>query len=257
MALMSWSKPIGDAVAAERVHGVDEHRVAHHADLQALEVLDRLDRLLAVVDVAGAGVHPAQADQPGGRMVGELLQHLVADRAVDHLLHVRVVAEHERQVEDVELRDDRAHRADADARDRSAPTCACSIISFSPPSCIDGYIWMLSRPLRRALELLAHAHDRLDRRIAERMHVGRLEHHLALREAGGHRQGRGRGRQGAEGHHVSSSMASLLLVVEPCRPARPATTGVPLPLNRALSCAPLYNLYDDPRCPATLAAART
>ena len=29
----------------------------------------------------------------------------------------------------------------------SAPTCACSIISFSPPSCIDGYIWMLSRPL--------------------------------------------------------------------------------------------------------------
>ena len=22
----------------------------------------------------------------------------------------------------------------------SAPTCACSIISFSPPSCIDGYI---------------------------------------------------------------------------------------------------------------------
>ena len=28
----------GDAVAAERVHGVDEDRVAHHADLQALEV---------------------------------------------------------------------------------------------------------------------------------------------------------------------------------------------------------------------------
>ena len=29
----------------------------------------------------------------------------------------------------------------------SAPTCACSIISFSPPSCIDGYIWTLRRPL--------------------------------------------------------------------------------------------------------------
>ena len=28
----------------------------------------------------------------------------------------------------------------------SAPTCACSIISFSPPSCIDGKIWTLSRP---------------------------------------------------------------------------------------------------------------
>src|SRR5664279_6107984 len=28
-----------------------------------------------------------------------------------------------------------------------APTCACSIASFSPPSCIDGYIWMDRRPL--------------------------------------------------------------------------------------------------------------
>ena len=28
-----------------------------------------------------------------------------------------------------------------------APTCACSMASFSPPSCIDGYIWMESRPL--------------------------------------------------------------------------------------------------------------
>ena len=27
-----------------------------------------------------------------------------------------------------------------------APTWACSIISFSPPSCIEGYIWMLMRP---------------------------------------------------------------------------------------------------------------
>jgi len=29
----------------------------------------------------------------------------------------------------------------------SAPTCACSIISFSPPSCIDGNIWIDRRPL--------------------------------------------------------------------------------------------------------------
>ena len=28
------------AVAAERVHGLDEHGIAHHADLEALEVLD-------------------------------------------------------------------------------------------------------------------------------------------------------------------------------------------------------------------------
>ena len=29
----------------------------------------------------------------------------------------------------------------------SAPTWVCSSISFSPPSCIEGYIWMLMRPL--------------------------------------------------------------------------------------------------------------
>ena len=28
-----------------------------------------------------------------------------------------------------------------------APTWACSIISFSPPSGIDGYIWIEMRPL--------------------------------------------------------------------------------------------------------------
>src|SRR4029450_7291076 len=80
----------GHAVAAERVHGVDEDRIAHHADLQPLEVVDRADRFPAVVDVARPGIHPAQADQAGGRMIGELLQELGADRAVDHLLHVGV-----------------------------------------------------------------------------------------------------------------------------------------------------------------------
>ena len=36
----------------------------------------------------------------------------------------------------------------------SAPTWACSIISFSPPSCIDGYIWIDSRPLVAASSFL-------------------------------------------------------------------------------------------------------
>jgi hypothetical protein len=35
-----------------------------------------------------------------------------------------------------------------------APTCACSIISFSPPSCMEGYIWMLMRPLLAASSFL-------------------------------------------------------------------------------------------------------
>ena len=36
----------------------------------------------------------------------------------------------------------------------SAPTCACSIISFSPPSCMEGYICTLRRPLLAASSFL-------------------------------------------------------------------------------------------------------
>ena len=50
-------------------------------------------------------------------MARQLLEQLVADRTVDHLLHVRVVAEHERQIEHVEFGDERAHRPHADACD--------------------------------------------------------------------------------------------------------------------------------------------
>ena len=44
---------------------------------------------------------------------------------------------------------------------------------------------MLMPPAGGGLELLAHPHHRLDRRIAERVHVGGLEHHLGLGEGGG------------------------------------------------------------------------
>ena len=113
-------------------------------------------------------------------MVGQLVQQLRADRAVDHLLHVRDVAEHERQVEDVELRHQRSHRADRDAGD----------LQGAELGLLDHLL--LAAELHRrehldreaavggGLELLAHAHHGFDRRIAERMHVGRLQHHLGL-----------------------------------------------------------------------------
>src|SRR6266478_10204712 len=56
------------AIPTERVHGVDEDRIPHHPDLEPLEVVDTLDRFLAVVDVARAGVHPAKPDESCGRM---------------------------------------------------------------------------------------------------------------------------------------------------------------------------------------------
>src|SRR4029077_12901718 len=77
----------------------------------------------------------------------------------------------------------------------SAPTCACSIISFSPPSCICGYLCSVSPPPDAqclyppppspprpcGLRVSAQAPERPHRGITERVHVGRLDHHLLLR----------------------------------------------------------------------------
>ena len=169
-----------DAVAAERVHGVDEDRVAHHADLQTLEVVHRLDRLLAVVDVADAAAHPAQADQVRGRMIGELLEHLVADRAGHDLGHVVRVAEHERQVEGVELGHQRSHRAEADARDLQRADLGLLDHLLLAAELHRGEHLDADAAVGGLLEPLAHAHHGLDRRIAERVHVGGLEHQFRL-----------------------------------------------------------------------------
>jgi hypothetical protein len=113
-------------------------------------------------------------------MVRELLEELVADRAVDHLLHMRVVAEHEGQVEDVELGNQRTHRADADARDGERADLRLLdhlLLAAELHRRID---FDAEAAVGLLLELLAHPFDRLDGRVAERMHVGRLEDHLGL-----------------------------------------------------------------------------
>src|SRR5438105_1431707 len=105
------------AVAAERIHHVDEHRVAHDAELHALEVGELFDRLPRVIEAARSRIHEAQGDEAASRAVVDLVEQFLADRPVDHLLHMCRIAEQIRQVEDVELIDDRAEGADADARD--------------------------------------------------------------------------------------------------------------------------------------------
>jgi len=55
------------------------------------------------------------------------------------------------------------------------------MVSFSPPSCIDGYIWTESRHRWRR-EFLAEILGRRHGRIADRLHVGTLKTaSLALR----------------------------------------------------------------------------
>ena len=201
------------------------------------------DRLLAVVDVAASGVHPAQADQAGGRMVGQLLEQLVADRTVDHLLHVRVVAEHERQVEHVDLRHDRAHRADADARDRKRADLRL-LDHLLLAAELHRRIHLHAQPAAgRCFELLAHAHDRLDRRIAERMHVGRLQHELLLGESGlGEIYCRcAERRDGAEAEHGAAIHAGppSMGAVTSALPLRERATGVD---PAAGSCYATYHI---------------
>ncbi len=170
------------AVAAERVHHVDEHRVAHDAELHTLEVLDALDRLLGVVEAARASVHPAQAHQPGLGIVGDLVEQLLPDRPVDDLLHVRRVAEEIWKVEDVEIVDDRAERAHADPRQRQRTDLRLLDRFLFSPELHRRIDLHGDPPAGRGLELLAHAGDGRDRGITFRMDVRSLEHHLLLRQ---------------------------------------------------------------------------
>jgi len=126
----------------------------------------------------------AERDQTRLRIGADFFQQFIADRAVDHLPHVRLVAEDERHVEDVQLVDHRPERADRDARD----------LQRADLRLLDHLLLAAELHLRihlqreaavgRFLELVAHAHDRLDRGIAQRMHVGSLDDHLLLGERG-------------------------------------------------------------------------
>ncbi len=114
-------------------------------------------------------------------MVRQLLQQFIADRAIDHLLHVGVIAKHEGQIEHVELGNKRAHRPDAGARDGKRPDLGLLDHLLFAAELHRRVHLDADPPASRRLELLAHGHDRLDRGVAERMHIGRLEDELRLR----------------------------------------------------------------------------
>ena len=85
---------------AERLDHLDRRWTLLHADLQALEVVRRVDRFLAV-ETAGAGVVVSQADETalsGGS------EDRLTHRAFEHLEEVGAVTEDERQVKYLVLR---------------------------------------------------------------------------------------------------------------------------------------------------------
>ena len=84
------------------------HLVFHGAHLQAARVRSAGDGPLAVGHVAEAVLAPGQRDQALGRELG---QQVLADLAVEHLAGVVVVAEQERDVQDLDVWHEVAHRA--------------------------------------------------------------------------------------------------------------------------------------------------
>jgi hypothetical protein len=98
-------------VGAKRSHHVDEDVGLHDADLHALEVLDRPDRLDLVVEAARAAVIEGEAD------IAMRLerQDVVADRAVHDPVHVVNALEDVGQRDDLGFLDQVVERAHRDA----------------------------------------------------------------------------------------------------------------------------------------------
>ena len=174
----------GYAIAAQRVHGVDEQRIAHHADLEALEVGNGPDRPLVVVDVARAGVHPAQRDQAGLLVRGNLRQQFVADLAVDHLLHMLGVTEDERHVEDVDVVHDGADGADRNTGDLERAELGLLDHFLFAAKLHRGEHLDRQPAVGGGFQFLAHPDDGFDGRIAQWMNVRCLQHHFRLRKCG-------------------------------------------------------------------------
>jgi len=108
----------------------------------------------------------------------------LADRAVDHLLHVRGVAEQERQIEYVEIVDHRPDRADADAGKLDGADLRL-LDRFLFAAKLHGGVHLHAEPaVRRLFELLAEIFDGDDSRIAGRMDVRGFELRFASARAG-------------------------------------------------------------------------
>jgi hypothetical protein len=107
-----------------------------------------------------------------------LVEQALADRAVDHLVHVSDVAKQERQVEDVDVVDDWPQRADA-AADHLDRAELGLLDRLRLAAQLHRGVHLNGEPtLRRIIELLAEIFDGLDGWVAFRMHIGGLQHGL-------------------------------------------------------------------------------
>ena len=139
--------------------------------------------LLGVVEIARAGIHPGETDQAFAA-VGHLVEQVLADWAVDYLLHVLRVSKHIREIEHVEFVDHRAERANGNAREGDGTDLGL-LDGFLLTAKLHRRIHLHAQaPIGGFLEFLADILDRHHGRIAGRVHVRGLQNQFLLSDGG-------------------------------------------------------------------------
>ena len=184
-------------IGAERVHHVDEDVGLDDAELHALEIRRRVDRLLGIVEGARAGIVEGERHQ-AVRL--ERLQDLVADRAVHRLVHVIDRAEDEGQGRDGGFGNEIVERPHIDAVqiDHAEPGLLDRVLLLAELRRVEDL--HLEAPVGSLLEQSAEIFHRLDGRIAVRVDVGGAKGGLGINGAA-----RQRGQQSDSGCRQSSS----------------------------------------------------
>ena len=195
-----------DTVTAHGIHGVHKQGVAHHAHLDAFEVVRSLDQLFGV-QAACAAVHPAQSDQ-AGRAGCDFFQQFRADGAVNHGAHVRNVAEHKRHVEHIHIRHHGADHAQRNAHDLDGANLGLLDRFFFLAQHGAGEHLHLDAAIGGGFQFLAHAFNGYNGGVAGRVGVGGFEHHVLGLRAQGAAQGKG----GNGGCHKSSTESHACLL---------------------------------------------
>ncbi len=86
-------------VHAHRIEAGQRHRALHHAHAQALHVRQRGQRALAVGHIAEGAARP---DQTAHLHVGNAVQHLAADGAIEHMGGLGVAGKQKRKIKNLQ-----------------------------------------------------------------------------------------------------------------------------------------------------------
>src|SRR5690606_23835797 len=95
--LGEWQR---DRIGAHLLEGIDEHRIGHHAQFDAVEVFHLLDRTHVVGQVAEAVLPVDQADQS---LFLQCVHHLLANRTIEDVIGLLFAFEQERRIPDRHL----------------------------------------------------------------------------------------------------------------------------------------------------------